>query len=250
MTADHSQPNLADSVPSNAETAGNESTPEAAGTTFQTWLLMAVVGTVAFTLAASHSPAPMRKLFVFSIVCGLLLAEGYIFLQRVTGCQMRASKLLAISCCLILASQIGVTLETHRQYRQAILKSVPVDAKQAQISKAMASSAKSENATNDKPNPEMAEQQKLQAEFQESLNNAIREQAATQREQTSLTAYLQRRVQALGNRPPTLAWAIWMAELALATFAGGYSIWRRNQPTVEQETSDIPANSEQSSDRS
>lgn len=250
MTANHSQPNLADTASSNAATTGKESMPELARNACQTWLLMAVVGTVAITLAASHAPAPMRKLFVFSIICGLLLAEGYLLLCRVTDCRLPTGKLLAISCCLILASQIGVALETHRQYRQAILKSISVDSEQRQISKAMVASAKSKNAPNDKPSAELAEQQKLQKEFQESLNDAIQEEAAIRREQASFSAYMQRRIQALGDWPSTVAWAIWIAELTLAILAGGYSIWRRNLPTSEHATADIPANSEQSSDRS
>lgn len=250
MTADHSQPDMADSISSNAQTTGNESVHETARSTCPTWWLMAVVGTVAFTLAAAHAPAPMRKLFVFSIVCGLLLAEGYAFLQRVTDCQMRASRFLAISCGLILASQIGVTLETHRQYREAILKSVPVDSKQAQFANAMPLSANEEKTANDKLNSETVEQKKLHAEFKESLNKAIRDQVAIRREQASLTAYLQRRIKPLGDWPLTLAWVIWMSELALAALAGGYAIWRRIRPTVERETAEIPANSEQSSNRS
>jgi hypothetical protein len=85
------------------------------------WLLLSVVAVSVLAIAAVHAPARMKLLGLFALLYGLL--AGWLLGKAARATSRRLSKLqLVLSFLLIATGQCGVTTESHRLHRAAVMQ--------------------------------------------------------------------------------------------------------------------------------
>ena len=85
------------------------------------WLLLSVVAVSVLTIVAVHAPARIKLLGLFAVFYGLL--AGWLLGKAARATSRRFSRLqLVLSFLLIAAGQCGVTAESHRLHRAAVMQ--------------------------------------------------------------------------------------------------------------------------------
>jgi hypothetical protein len=160
------------------------------------WLLPFLLAIVALTILCSHAPSRIRLIGLFSIAFGLI--GGYIsrFLASATGFQHRRI-IDAVTFAAIVAGLVAVSIRSH-QLQIAAWNRDP----QTALATAILSSGKSPE------NPEArAKLEEMKAALARSEN---------------FTAYLGRRVSALGTWKSPWIELFWGAEILVAATVGAF----------------------------
>jgi hypothetical protein len=170
------------------------------------WLLFAVVGLTALTLAFVHAPGRIKLIGIYDVIYGL--AAGWALGLLARKLQLTAtSRLTAVTFVLIAAGISGVAIESHRVWA-------------AREWEAFTTSPTGRLANEVLAKPDAPAE--LRASLQESLDN--------QRSQISFEHYLARRLAPLGNWDEPWPAVFWLAEIGFAALFGCFAFRKEALP--------------------
>ncbi|MGH7128997.1 MAG: hypothetical protein ACREJB_00275 [Planctomycetaceae bacterium] len=149
------------------------------------WLLASSIVVTALAIAAAHVPGRFRLLGLFAVVFGLLCGRALAYLSRMLNLK-RSRLVLLIAGLLIAAAEVGMTLESYRQFVAENERQLDAELRRQNVPAA--------------------------------LLPALRRDFLAER--TSLSAYLTHRVSELGDWPMPWPAVLWSVEALLGVAAG------------------------------
>lgn len=192
------------------------------------WLSGAVIAVSLAALLAAHLPDRAKLLGLFPLVWGLAAGAGLRWWAH--ECHLAAPRwMLLCALLLLLGGEAGIVLETWRGHRSDLQRQFAKDPSAGFVKQAQQAAATS---ALEKASPEeTALRQQLQAEVER-----VRE---VRRQTRSLSAFLRRRLKALGDWSQPWPELFWGGEIVLGSLAGMWILSRPAPPIAAIEIESI-----------